>query len=45
MRYVAQAMRVLPLALIGAGCLFLAMREVRSGANTSAAPLSALQSK
>jgi hypothetical protein len=45
MKYVAQFMRIFPLALIGAGCLFLAMNELRNGAGIPAVPLSALSSK
>ena len=43
MRYVAQFMRIFPLALIGAAFLFLAMQEARNGASIAPPPLSALR--
>jgi hypothetical protein len=45
MRYVAQFMRIFPLAAIAAACLFLIMHEARIGASIAAAPLPALQSR
>ncbi len=45
MKYVAQFMRIFPLAAIGAACLFLAKHELRNGASMPAEPLPALSHK